>query len=354
MVGKDILDKTYNKKKVFVTGHTGFKGAWFIQVLAHFGAIVKGYALEQTKKEGIYHVIGGDSICDSVIADVRDKDRLKKEVLHFQPDLIFHLAAQPLVGLSYEDPLNTVETNVNGTVNLLNAIRGLETKCSVVCITTDKVYENQGWVHSYRENDTLGGVDPYSASKAASELLISSFRNSFFPVNEYQNHQKAIAVARAGNVIGGGDWSKNRIFPDIFRAQQCNEPVILRNPASVRPWQHVMDALNGYLLLGALLHDQPQNYSEAWNFGPYSHERINVIELVQIAHEMIGKGEIVVDETDSFYESSLLMLDISKSLHLLGWKPKWDASRSISETVKWYMNPTKDFTTAQICDFYDF
>jgi len=260
MVTSEDLHKKYSGKKVFVTGHTGFKGSWLIKILYQYGSNIKGYALEPKTTNDIYHIINGDNICESVISDIREKEKLRKELLDFQPDFIFHLAAQPLVSLSFQNPVETIETNVNGTVNLLDAIRDLDNKCSIVIITTDKVYENQNWYHPYRENDRLGGYDPYSASKAAIEILIRSYRNSFFNINEINKHKKAIAVARAGNVIGGGDWSENRIIPDIIRAFQNNEPVKLRNPNFIRPWQHVLDALNGYLMLGSLLYDDPLKY----------------------------------------------------------------------------------------------
>jgi len=243
---KEIFENTYKGKKIFLSGHTGFKGSWMLTWLHQLGAEVRGYALTPENENDLYNLINGDKLCNSVIGDIRDKEKLVNTIIDFQPDFIFHLAAQPLVRRSYEMPLYTFEVNVNGTVHLLEAIRNLQKKCTVVIITTDKVYENQETDYAYREDDKLGGYDPYSASKAAAEIVVSSYRNSFFNPADYEKHKKAIATARAGNVIGGGDRAADRIVPDIIHALETGMPVIVRNPYAVRPWQHVLDPLSGY------------------------------------------------------------------------------------------------------------
>jgi CDP-glucose 4,6-dehydratase len=245
---KKKLIQTFSGKKVFLTGHTGFKGSWMLKVLEIIGANVKGYSLEPEFENGLYNIIKGDKLCDSVIADIRDKERLIKEINNFQPDFIFHFAAQPLVRLSYDIPSTTFDVNVMGTVNLLEAVRLCQKEISVIIITTDKVYQNLEWVYPYRETDRLGGVDPYSASKACTELVVSSYINSFFSSKDYKSHKKAVGVCRAGNVIGGGDWSKDRIIPDIIKSIFNNDIIKIRNPKAIRPWQHVLEPLIGYLI----------------------------------------------------------------------------------------------------------
>jgi len=276
-------------------------------------------------------------LCQSVIADIRDKERLEKEIVNFKPDFIFHLAAQPLVRLSYDIPAETFEVNTLGTAFLLDAVIRLENSCRVIAITTDKVYENKEWHYPYRENDRLGGYDPYSASKAAAEIVISSYRNSFFNPKETGRHQKAIASARAGNVIGGGDWAKDRIIPDIIRALQKGEPVVIRNPRSVRPWQHVLEPLAGYLQLGTRLMEEPAVYADAWNFGPYQEDSIPVEELAEQALCIWGSGRLEKPRLEGQpHEAGLLRLDIGKTIAELGWKPKMNARQAIEMTVRWY------------------
>ncbi|WP_229599489.1 CDP-glucose 4,6-dehydratase [Runella rosea] len=334
---KDIFTQTYRNKRVLITGHTGFKGAWLLSWLYLLGAEVKGYALVPENRLDLYNQINGDNLCQSIIADIRDKDRLKKEILEFKPDFIFHLAAQALVRLSYEKPTETFETNTLGTAYLLDTLRFLESPCVVVVITTDKVYDNKEWHYPYRENDRLGGYDPYSASKAMAELLVSSYQNSFFNKNEYINHFKSIAAARAGNVIGGGDWAKDRIIPDLIRALQQNQAVIVRNPQAVRPWQHVIEPLSGYLLLGARLIENPTKYAEAWNFGPLQDDTFTVESLVREAITIWGQGNLEKPNlTNQPHEAGLLKLDINKSINELGWKPKWGAMQAIQETINFY------------------
>ena len=331
------LKNTYNNKKIFVTGHTGFKGSWLIQILNMLGAKIKGYALPPLTTDDLYYLIEGDTICNSVIADIRNRETLKKEVLDFQPDFIFHLAAQPLVRLSYEIPSETFEVNAIGTANLLDAVRLLNKKCNIVLITTDKVYHNNEWEYPYRENDRLGGYDPYSASKACCELVVDSYKNSFFNYSNYNQHQKAIAVGRAGNVIGGGDWSKDRLIPDIVKALSVNKEIVIRNPKSVRPWQHVIEPLFGYLELGNKLNTDPKKYAEAFNFGPNTSDALSVEEMVNKSIENWGSGSYQpLIDTNSPHEAGLLKLDISKALIKLNWKPIFNASIAVERTINWY------------------
>ncbi|MHA8083447.1 CDP-glucose 4,6-dehydratase [Aquirufa sp. A-Brett2-15D] len=350
MVNFQQLENTYKGKKVFLTGHTGFKGAWMLKTLSLLGAEIKGYALEPQTQNDLFHLIEGKKLCQSVIADLRDKERLESEIVVFQPDFIFHLAAQPLVRLSYEIPTETFEVNVIGTANVLDGVKRFQKKCSVVLITTDKVYYNNEWIYPYRENDRLGGYDPYSASKACAELLIDSYRNSFFNIKDYDKHLKGIAVARAGNVIGGGDWSKDRLIPDIVRSLMINNPIVIRNPNAVRPWQHVLEPIVGYLSLGMHLENEPLNFSQAYNFGPQSEDALSVEEMVQLAIDSWGSGEYQVEnESNQPHEAGLLKLDISKVKSELNWVPKMNAIETISLTLDWY----REFYNKEknICDF---
>ncbi|GGF20585.1 CDP-glucose 4,6-dehydratase [Hymenobacter cavernae] len=352
------LTSVYKGKKVFLTGHTGFKGSWLLQWLHLLGAEVKGYALAPETGEDLYQLIKGDSLCHSVIADLRDSAALEAAVLSFQPDFIFHLAAQPLVRLSYDIPAETFAVNAIGTAYVLDAVRKLEKPCTVVLITTDKVYENKEWVYPYRETDRLGGYDPYSASKACAEIVINSYTQSFFNPAAFERHQKGIASARAGNVIGGGDWAKDRIVPDIVRALRSSQTVTVRNPQAVRPWQHVLEPLSGYLLLGAKLALDPLRYGGSWNFGPYAEDTKVVEELVQTAIELWGTGTyekpVLANQP---HEAGLLKLDISKATSVLGWQPRYNAKAAIAATLAWYKAyaeqpaTVKEFTIQQITDY---
>jgi CDP-glucose 4,6-dehydratase len=339
MVAFKDLSSVYFGKKVFLTGHTGFKGAWLLAWLHHLGAELMGYALPPQNDDDLYNCIDGDTLCKSVIADIRSKEILKKQIIDFQPDFIFHLAAQPLVRLSYEIPSETFDVNVMGTGYLLDAVRDLEKPCSIILITTDKVYENKEWIYPYRENDNLGGYDPYSASKACMELLVNSYRNSFFNINAYHKHRKGLATARAGNVIGGGDWSKDRIIPDIIRSLSINKSIYIRNPQAIRPWQHVLEPLGGYLLLGANLAADAKRYAGAFNFGPRAEDVLSVAELVKTAIDVWGTGKFNTgDAIDQPHEAGILKLDISKAIHELNWHPKLSARNAISWTLDWYKN----------------
>jgi CDP-glucose 4,6-dehydratase len=333
----DMLGNCYAGKKVFLTGHTGFKGSWLLAWLHLLGAEVTGYALAPEGDPSLYALLNGDSLCNSIIADLNQREALEQALLECQPDFVFHLAAQPLVRLSYERPIETFQVNALGTAHLLDAIRRLDKSCTVVLITTDKVYENKEWIYPYRETDRLGGYDPYSASKACAEIIINSYSQSFFNPAAYDQHRKGLAVGRAGNVIGGGDWALDRIIPDIVRALEKDLAVQVRNPSAVRPWQHVLEPLGGYLLLGARLAEKPVQYSGAWNFGPHLQDALPVSELVSLSLSAWGNGEYETPSTAGQpHEAGLLKLDISKAVNLLNWYPKYNAQESIYKTIAWY------------------
>jgi len=339
----------YKGKKVFVTGHTGFKGSWLIAWLHELGADIKGYALAPENDFDLYNSIKGDTFCQSVIADIMDRKRLTEELIQFQPDFIFHLAAQPLVRLSYDIPVETFSVNAIGSAHLLDAMRQLEKPCTAVMITTDKVYHNYETVRFYHEEDRLGGHDPYSASKAAAEIIIGSYRDSFFNPSKYATHQKSVSVARAGNVIGGGDWAKDRIIPDIVRSLSKNETITVRNPDAVRPWQHVLEPLHGYLVLAAAQTEQPIQFAGAYNFGPYPEDNLTVRNLVEEAIGLWGTGSYHTPEMiNAMHEATLLQLDISKALKELEWKPSLNAAAAIELTISWYkqylQNPGNAYT----------
>jgi len=345
-----MFDNFFSKKRIFVTGHTGFKGSWLLVFLHLLDAEVKGYALAPEEGDNLFDLIGGDNLCKSEINDINDLEKLNASIAEFCPDIVLHLAAQPLVRLSYEEPINTYQTNVMGTAHILEAVKQLDYKCEVVCITTDKVYENKEWDYPYRENDRLGGYDPYSSSKACAEILISSFRQSFFNPGDYLGHQKSIASARAGNVIGGGDWAKDRIIPDIIRAFNKDQPVEVRNPFAVRPWQHVIEPLAGYLRLAKLLSDQPKKYCEAWNFGPLMQDSIPVGKLVNIAISEWGSGKMESpDNIKQPHEAGLLMLDVSKTMKHLKWKPVYNSEQAISKTIRWYKSVQEGANPLEVC-----
>lgn len=348
MVSATYLRSIFNKKRVFVTGHTGFKGTWLIQILQWLGAEVKGFALAPEKANDLYNQVNGDKYCySSVIGDLRDLQVLKGELVRFEPDFVFHLAAQSLVRRSYDAPVDTFMVNTQGTVHVLEAIRSLQKPCVGLMITTDKVYENPERGTAFKEDDKLGGYDPYSASKAAAEIVIESYTRSFFNPETYDKHQKAIAAVRAGNVIGGGDYSDDRIIPDIVRALDFGETVGLRNPESVRPWQHVLEPLGAYLLLAAKMSEDPVTYSTAFNFGPEPDDTKTVEELTQIFLETFGQqGNYKVTTTATQpHEANLLVLDSNKAERMIGWKPQLNAAQAIRTTAEWYADKENDAHT---------
>jgi len=338
MVTADYLRSAFKGKRVFLTGHTGFKGAWMLQILHWLGANVKGYSLEPEKSNDLYHQLHGDTLCySSVIADICDKQKMQTEMVRFEPDFVFHLAAQPLVRRGYELPSYTFLTNAQGTAHVLDAMRSLTAPTVGVMITTDKVYDNPERGLPFKEDDKLGGYDPYSASKAAAEIVIDSYRRSFFNPDTYSKHQKSIAAARAGNVIGGGDYSDDRIVPDIVRAIAYHETVGLRNPASIRPWQHVLEPVGAYLMLAAKMQEEGAKYSTAYNFGPNPEDMLTVEELTKVFINSFGGGDYANLAVDGApHEAKLLLLDSSKAQRELGWVPILDARTAIRWTAEWY------------------
>lgn len=354
------LKEIYQGKKVFITGHTGFKGSWMLSLLKIIGAEVKGYALAPQTENDLFCLMESSNECDSIIDDLQNRERLFFEIESFQPDFVFHLAAQPLVRMSYAMPYHTFVVNAIGTASVLEAIGRLNKRCVAVMITTDKVYHNYEWAYPYRETDRLGGHDPYSASKACAEIIIDSYRNSFFNISSYQIHQKAIAVCRAGNVIGGGDWSKDRLIPDIVKSLSANEDIFIRNPLSVRPWQHVLEPVVAYLLLGKKLFEDPVKYSQAYNFGPNPGDTLPVIDIVEQAITAWGGGRYVVkQDANQPHEAGLLKLDISKAIAELGWRPRMNSEDAIRLTIEWYKQFFEDksqivsFTVNQIQSYFN-
>lgn len=343
------LSQTFKDKRVFLTGHTGFKGSWLLQILHHLGAIVKGYSLAPENDHDLYNQIDGDKLCySSVIADLKDAHLLKGEMVRFEPDFVFHLAAQPLVRYSYEFPVTTFETNVMGTIHVMEAMRSLQKPCVGIMVTTDKVYENNESGTAFKEDEKLGGYDPYSASKAACEIAIASYRNSFFNPSKYNGHQKSIASVRAGNVIGGGDFAADRIIPDIVRAIELNEDVVLRNPKAVRPWQHVLEPLFVYLALAEKMLTEPVALAAAFNIGPEENDVLDVETVTKKFIQSFGKGNYTIQQNDSNpHEANLLMLDNQKIKNALHWSPMFNATQAIQITADWYSN--KEQSASEKC-----
>lgn len=350
----------YKGKRVLVTGHTGFKGSWLCEWLLSLGAEVHGLALPPPTRPSLFNQLKlSGRIKSHTVGDVRDLPTVKRIVRRVKPDFVFHLAAQPLVRLSYEKPVETFETNVMGTVNVLEAVRQAfcngKSKCSVVCITTDKCYENRETSRPYREDDPMGGYDPYSCSKGCDELLISSYRRSFFGSPD---SPVWVASARAGNVIGGGDWALDRIVPDCMRALAKGAPIPVRNKVSTRPWQHVLEPLGGYLTLGAALASRTRfaDYAGGFNFGPDPKANRSVKDLVVEVLKWAKGGWIDKSDPNAVHEAGLLNLDIRKAKRILGWKPRWDFETTVKNTVLWYDEVRKgacpiDVTQRQIHDY---
>jgi CDP-glucose 4,6-dehydratase len=336
----------YKNKRILITGHTGFKGSWLTYLLAKHGAKVFGFALAPNTKPSLYSQLNLDNYCTSTICDINNSNAITSEIIKIQPDFIFHLAAQPLVRHSYVQTLETINTNIVGTANVLEACRSLMNKCCIVCVTTDKVYQNNEWSYPYREIDTLGGHDPYSASKAAAEIIIESYRKSFFSTGNIQ-----VASARAGNVIGGGDWSNDRIIPDLVRSIVKNVSLKVRYPYAIRPWQHVLDPLFGYLFLAKKMFENPFQYDDSWNFGPLSNESASVLEICNCFIDCIGKGSIIIEEQKgNKHEAGVLRLDISKSLERLQWSPKWNTTKALRYAAMEYNHLIKREMSNKIID----
>jgi len=336
---KNTLGSTFHGKRVLVTGHTGFKGSWLCIWLESMGAKVVGVALEPTTDRDNFVLSGiGRMIEADIRADIRNRQQMQDIFSKYQPEVVFHLAAQPLVRLSYEIPIETYETNVMGTIHVMEAIRHTRSVRAAVMVTTDKCYENREQVWGYRENEPMGGYDPYSSSKGAAEIAISSWRRSFFNPADYgTKHHVSIASVRAGNVVGGGDWAKDRIVPDCIRALEAGQPVDIRSPKAVRPWQHVLEPLSGYLLLASKMLEEPTRFCEGWNFGPRMESVTPVWDVASMIVRHYGKGTLRdVSDPNALHEARLLMLDISKAHALLGWKPRTDIEQCCRLTADWY------------------
>lgn len=323
-------------KKVFLTGHTGFKGSWLCLWLSRMGAQVTGYALDPPTEPSLFELARVAELVDSRIADVRDLERLKAEMLDAAPEIVIHMAAQPLVRDSYLIPVETYSINVMGTVHLLEAVRSCPSVRSVVNVTTDKCYENREWVWGYRENEPMGGFDPYSNSKGCSELVTASYRSSFFNPRRHAEHGVGLATARAGNVIGGGDWAGDRLIPDIIRAVLAGDPVRIRNPHAIRPWQHVLEPLSGYLTLSQRLYEDGASHAEGWNFGPADEDARPVEWIVQrICRQWGEDARYEIDRGEHPHEASYLKLDCSKARSGLGWHPRWGLEKALDSIIDW-------------------
>ena len=333
----ETLNNFYRGKRVLVTGHTGFKGSWLCIFLKELGAEVIGYGLDPAGEKDNFVLAGLERKVVDIRGDIRDPEHLAKVFCEYRPEMVFHLAAQPLVRYSYEKPVETYMTNVMGTIHVMEAFRHCESARVGVFITTDKCYENKEQLWGYRETDPMGGYDPYSSSKGACELAISSWRRSFMNPENFTEHGKAIASARAGNVIGGGDWAKDRIIPDCIRALEAGHRIPIRNPKAVRPWQHVLEPLRGYLMLGKALWEDPVRYAEGWNFGPEYSSVLTVDEVVKRLIREYGRGEVEYLKQDHApHEANLLMLDITKAYRELCWKPVLNIDQCMHLVADWY------------------
>lgn len=336
-LGVDLFNSFYKNKVVLITGHTGFKGSWLSIWLKELGAKVIGYSLTANTSDDNFEVTALANKITDIRGDIRIYENLQCVFEKYKPQIVFHLAAQPIVRLSYENPKETYEVNLMGTLNILQCIRNSESVKVGIIVTTDKCYENKEQIWSYRENDTVGGYDPYSSSKACAELLIASYRNSFINLKDYPMHQKLVASVRAGNVIGGGDWSKDRIIPDCIKALMKNKAIEIRNPASMRPWQYVLEPLYGYMLLAYKMYDAGIQYSGAWNFGPNEDSIISVKQIVNMIIDKWGSGSSIdKHDINAPHEANLLSLDCTKAKKLLNWYPKLNIENTIKLTVDWY------------------
>ena len=344
-------------KRVFLTGHTGFKGSWLSLWLQSMGANVTGFSLPPPTTPSLFEVAHVADGMQSIMGDVRDLVGLQKAMGDAKPEVVIHMAAQPLVRYSYIGPVETYSTNVMGTVNLLESVRSTSSVKAVVNITSDKCYENREWVWAYRENDSMGGYDPYSSSKGCAELVASAYRSSFFNPNDYEKHGVALASVRTGNVIGGGDWAADRLIPDIIRSIEKGTPVLIRSPFAIRPWQHVLEPLAGYLLLAERLYRGGIKYAEGWNFGPADTDARPVEWIVQKVCDTWGEGASwMLDLQDNPHEAHYLKLDCSKARNLLDWKPVWSLEHSIAKTVAWQKAANRhedmhSLTLSQIVDY---
>lgn len=322
----------YKGKKVFITGNTGFKGGWLTLWLNLLGANIVGYSLPPNTNPALYNVLNLENKCKNVFGNILDRKNLERTMLDFNPDIVFHLAAQPLVRLSYSEPIETYETNVIGSLNVLEAARKCSNTKAFINVTTDKCYENKEVNHGYKENEPMGGWDMYSSSKGCVEIMSSSYRRSFL----MDEKSYAMATVRAGNVIGGGDWALDRLIPDCVKYIDEDKPIEIRNPHSIRPWQYVLEPLSGYLLLGQKLLESGKKYADGFNFGPNEDSTLTVGDVVQRAINYYGKGKVIIHKKDNLHEANLLMLNIEKAEKSLGWTPTYNADEAIKETIEWY------------------
>ena len=344
-----MFNNVFRNKTVLVTGHTGFKGSWLCIWLKKLGADVVGYALEPYTQKDNFVVTGLQQKITHIIGDIRDFPKLISVFKKYQPEFVFHLAAQPVVRKSYAKPKETYDVNVGGTINVLECCRLSDTVKLIVNVTSDKCYENKEHIWPYRENDSVGGYDPYSSSKGCSELITAAYRNSFFNPLEFDNHRKSLSSVRAGNVIGGGDWQKDRIIPDCIRALENNKTIQIRNPNSVRPWQHVLDCLCGYLLLASKMYEEPSQFCDAWNFGPDCDSMIPVSEIVNMVIAQWGNGEwITTSRKNEPHEAGRLSLDTTMAGTYLKWFPVWSMEKAVISAIFWYKNYRR-VSPYQIC-----
>ncbi len=327
----------WSGRRVFLTGHTGFKGSWLALWLSSRGAKIRGYALDPATEPNLFTAASVASALDDVRGDIRDSAKLAASMTEFAPDVVFHLAAQPLVRRSYADPLATYATNVMGTAHVLEAVRSTPSVRAVVCVTTDKCYENKEWVWPYRETDALGGHDPYSSSKACAEIVSAAYRSSFFPADRLHEHHVALATARAGNVIGGGDWSEDRLIPDLIRGFQTKQPALIRRPNAIRPWQHVLEPLHGYIILAEQLLAEQAQFASSFNFGPRDEDAWTVGRVATAVAKMWGEGASWErDPVSGVHEAHYLRLDASKAHAELEWRPRLGIDEALKWTMHWY------------------
>lgn len=340
----------WKNKVVLVTGHTGFKGSWLSLWLQHLGAKVTGYALAPPATSNLFEKANIAFGMKSITGDIRNLQQVKQVFDEVQPEIVIHLAAQALVRYSYQEPVETYQTNVMGTLNILEGIRSTNSVRAAIMVTTDKCYENKEWVWAYRENEAMGGYDPYSSSKGCAELLIASYRNSYFSAETFSHHKTAIASVRAGNVIGGGDWAEDRLVPDIIKAVQNNEVVNIRNPNAIRPWQHVLEPLSGYMMLAEKLYTEGTEYAQAWNFGPHEEDAKSVEWIARKLTEIWGRNAHWQSEENSEqpHEANYLKLDCSKAHHLLLWWPKWNLELALQKIVHWHKVETEGGSLKEI------
>jgi len=340
-----LFSGVYKNRTVLVTGHTGFKGSWLVYWLEKMGANVIGYSLEAPTNPCHIELLNLDII--SIIGDIRDLDKLNEVFNKYKPEIVFHLAAQPLVRLSYENPIETYETNVIGTLKVFEACKKADVK-AIVNITSDKAYDNKEWIWGYRENDPMGGYDPYSSSKGCADILANSYRNSYFNLTEYKkSHNTLLASCRAGNVIGGGDWAQDRLITDIILSVAEGKKVSIRNPYATRPWQHVLEPLSGYLHVGQKLLEEKKEFAEAWNFGPSDEGSITVEEVVKNVKKYWNCIDYEINRNiKQLHEANLLKLDCSKAHIILKWKDVWNSTITFEKTVKWYKNYYKNNQTS--------